>query len=217
MATIERGPSFPESDSPRLTDYNASTQALQPAGPQTMEKASPDPRELEATAGAAPARRSRRKLLLVAVVAILAIIVIVVLCVYFLVIRPNNKSDNPVANSNASAGTTTKTATAAGNTNKPTPTSNAQPTTGGDGSIITMEDGTTFVYRNPFGGYWVDDPNDPFNAGARAQSWSPALNETFRYGIDRIRGQVSPWIFKAWKLTCQQCECRWLAKHRACE
>jgi glucan 1,3-beta-glucosidase len=51
-----------------------------------------------------------------------------------------------------------------------------------------MEDGSTFVYRNSFGGYWYYDENDPFNDGARAQSWSPALNETFRYGIDPIRG-----------------------------
>ena len=192
MATIERGPSFPGSDTPRNTsDYNSSTIALQPTGPYTMEKGRSEPGELEAKSRTATAKRSRRKLLLLAVVAILAIIIIVVLCVYFLVIRPN-KSDNSTPSSNASGGSTTKTATRAGSTDKPSPTSNAQPTTGGDGSIVTMEDGTTFVYKNPFGGYWVDDPNDPFNNGARAQSWTPALNETFRYGIDRIRGQVSP-------------------------
>ena len=53
-----------------------------------------------------------------------------------------------------------------------------------------MEDGTTFTYKNPHGGYWYWDEKDPFNNGARPQSWSPALNETFRYGADLIRGSV---------------------------
>ncbi|KAI3602110.1 glycoside hydrolase family 5 protein [Moniliophthora roreri] len=60
--------------------------------------------------------------------------------------------------------------------------------TGGDGSQVMLEDGSTFAYSNSFGGHWYYDPNDPFNNGAKAQSWTPALNETFRYGVDRIRG-----------------------------
>ncbi|ESK92046.1 exo-beta- -glucanase [Moniliophthora roreri MCA 2997] len=69
------------------------------------------------------------------------------------------------------------------------------PVTGGNGSEITMEDGTTFTYSNPFGGHWHYDPKDPFNNGARAQSWTPALNETFQYGVDRIRGvNVGGWL-----------------------
>lgn len=63
--------------------------------------------------------------------------------------------------------------------------------TGGDGSTVTRDDGSTFTYNNSFGGTWYYDPADPFNNGARAQSWSPALNETFGYGTDPIRGYVS--------------------------
>ncbi|KAK0458473.1 exo-beta-1,3-glucanase [Desarmillaria tabescens] len=79
------------------------------------------------------------------------------------------------------------------------PTSTGKPTvaavTGGDGSKITTEDGTQFTYSNSFGGYWYYDPNDPFNNGARPQSWSPALNETFNYGVDRIRGvNLGGWL-----------------------
>jgi hypothetical protein len=59
-----------------------------------------------------------------------------------------------------------------------------------------MDDGTTFIYINNFGGYWYWDPADPFNNGARAQSWTPALNESFDYGIDRIRGCVHPQQFR---------------------
>ncbi|EJD05789.1 glycoside hydrolase family 5 protein [Fomitiporia mediterranea MF3/22] len=67
--------------------------------------------------------------------------------------------------------------------------------TGGDGSKINMEDGTEFTYSNKFGGYWYFDPEDPFNNGARPQSWSPALNETFKYGIDIIRGvNLGGWL-----------------------
>jgi len=58
-----------------------------------------------------------------------------------------------------------------------------------------MEDGTTFTYKNPFGGTWYWDPNDPFNNTAQAQSWTPALNEPFNYGIDHIRGvNLGGWL-----------------------
>ncbi|KAG7087419.1 hypothetical protein E1B28_013387 [Marasmius oreades] len=67
--------------------------------------------------------------------------------------------------------------------------------TGGDGSDVTLEDGTKFKYSNPHGGSWYYDVNDPFNNNARPQSWSPALNETFRYGIDKIRGvNLGGWL-----------------------
>lgn len=60
--------------------------------------------------------------------------------------------------------------------------------TGGDGSTVTMDDGSTFTYSNKFGGTWYFDEDDPFNNAARAQSWSPALNESFNWGVDKIRG-----------------------------
>jgi glucan 1,3-beta-glucosidase len=61
-------------------------------------------------------------------------------------------------------------------------------TSGGDGTTVTMEDGNTFTYSNKFGGIWVQDPSNPFNNSARPQSWSPALNEPFNWGVDKIRG-----------------------------
>ncbi|KAF9030182.1 putative ectomycorrhiza-upregulated exo-beta-1,3-glucanase GH5 [Hymenopellis radicata] len=80
--------------------------------------------------------------------------------------------------------------------------------TGGDGSKVTMEDGTTFTYENKFGGYckslfawssglfWADaecwegvyDKSDPYNDGAKPNSWTPALNETWTWGKDRAYG-----------------------------
>lgn len=74
--------------------------------------------------------------------------------------------------------------------------------TGGDGSTVTRDDGTTFTYKNSFGGTWYYDPSDPFNNGARAQSWSPALNETFKYGTDPIRGYVDLSSIPRNQITC---------------
>ena len=53
-----------------------------------------------------------------------------------------------------------------------------------------MDDGSQFTFNNSYGGTWYYDADDPFNNGARPQEWSPALNETFQYGSDRIRGCV---------------------------
>jgi len=114
------------------------------------------------------------------IIAGLAVLLLVAaLLVYFLVIKPKNQTSS----SSSPKATTASVAK---------PTSSSKPSnlavTGRDGSTVTTEDASTFVYRNSFGGYWYYDENDPFNNGARPQSWSPALNETFRYGIDPIRG-----------------------------
>ena len=34
----------------------------------------------------------------------------------------------------------------------------------------------------------VSDPANPFDNGARPNSWTPALNETWQWGVDRIWG-----------------------------
>ena len=122
--------------------------------------------------------RNRKRMFWIIIAGLgILLVLAAVLLAYFLVIKPKSQT--------SSSGSKT-TATSA--VSKPTTTSTPKAVTGGDGSTVTMEDGSTFVYRNSFGGYWHYDENDPFNNGARAQSWSPALNETFRYGIDQIRG-----------------------------
>lgn len=41
----------------------------------------------------------------------------------------------------------------------------------------------------------MDDPRDPFNNGARAQSFTPALNESWDYSKDQIRGvNLGGWL-----------------------
>ncbi|KAG8844941.1 hypothetical protein FRB96_002776 [Tulasnella sp. 330] len=66
---------------------------------------------------------------------------------------------------------------------------------GGTGSMITTESGSTFQYINDFGGFWVDDPNDSYNDNAQAQSWSPPLNQSWRWGVDVVRGvNLGGWL-----------------------
>ena len=145
---------------------------------------SPQPRFLSEKQAVYPSKsKSRRNtIILSALGGLLLLIVAVILPVYFLAIKHNS---NKAASSHQSG-----TATA------PSPSGTKSPTsknliTGGDGSTVTMEDGTTFTYQNPFGGYWYYDPNNPLANNARPQSWVPALNETFQYGSDRIRGYVT--------------------------
>lgn len=52
------------------------------------------------------------------------------------------------------------------------------PVFGYNGTTVTMENGQTFTYVNNFGGYFVDTPYDD---SAKAQSYTPALNESWDY------------------------------------
>lgn len=138
---------------------------------------------------ASPQARSRRRVWIIGgLIAAAVIAIAVVVAIYFAVIKPHNDKDSDVSSGSAKGshdGSSTDTSSSPSATGKPTQN---LAVTGGDGSKVTTEDGTTFTYQNSFGGYWYWDEKDPFNNGARAQSWSPALNETFNYGVDKIRG-----------------------------
>jgi len=120
-----------------------------------------------------PNRTLRLRLLLISLV-LLIVIAGVVLGAYFGT-RSKKSSDNHSASPSAAS-----------------PTPSDQPISkilyGGDGIIVTTEDGTTFVYNNSFGGYFAQDPDNPFNNDARAQSWSPPLNQSWQFGKDQILG-----------------------------
>jgi glucan 1,3-beta-glucosidase len=64
-------------------------------------------------------------------------------------------------------------------------------TYGGSGAVVTTEQGSTFTYNNSFGGYFVVEKGNPFNNNARAQSWSPPLNQSWQFGKDQILGYVN--------------------------
>jgi len=135
---------------------------------------------------AAPREQNKKRLtvIIVTILVLLLVAAAIALPLYFAVLRPkslaaaNNNNNN---NSNSNDGTNDTTT---GNNTK----TNNLITWGNDGTLVEMEDGNKFTYSNKFGGYWVFDPANPTNNSARAQSFSPALNEEFKYGVDRIRG-----------------------------
>ncbi|KZV83788.1 glycoside hydrolase [Exidia glandulosa HHB12029] len=66
---------------------------------------------------------------------------------------------------------------------------------GTDGTQVKTEDGKSFTYKNPFGGHFVVADGDPYHNGAKAQSWSPALNESWKFGVDKIFGvNLGGWL-----------------------
>ncbi|KAL0567110.1 hypothetical protein V5O48_014886, partial [Marasmius crinis-equi] len=140
--------------------------------------------------GTRSARRGRLFTLGAALALLVIIIIAVVVPVYFTVIKKNHNSSNSSGTSGGQDGGN-------GGDNGGGGKDGGQPgtiaaVTGGDGSEVTLEDGSKFKYENTHGGNWYYDVNDPFNNGARPQSWSPALNETFKYGVDKIRGCPEP-------------------------
>jgi glucan 1,3-beta-glucosidase len=123
---------------------------------------------------ASPATKKKRRFLLWGGIGVVVLVAASVGLGLILRQKASNKTSSP--------------AHASGAPKAPVAANPASAVTGGDGSLVTFEDGTTYTYQNSFGGYWYYDPSDPFNDGARAQAWTPALNETFNYGVDPIRG-----------------------------
>lgn len=135
-------------------------------------------KERSGTATAAPARRRRRLLLLGG--CLLLIIAIAVAVPVAIVTTHKNKS-NASGGGSGGSGSSGGSGGGSGGGGK-------GPTTGGDGSTVTTEDGQTFTYNNKFGGIWIDDPKDPFNNNAQPNSWTPPLNTSWTWGKDRVYG-----------------------------
>jgi glucan 1,3-beta-glucosidase len=88
-------------------------------------------------------KRSLLKWVIAAAVLLVVVVLAVVLPVYFTVIKPNNH------HSAASAPSDDQHTSAA-----PSPSTTPRiAITGGDGSTVTTEDGSTFTYRNKFSGF----------------------------------------------------------------
>ncbi|KAJ7904777.1 glycoside hydrolase family 5 protein [Mycena olivaceomarginata] len=115
-----------------------------------------------------PPRKHRQKRRIIAIIAVGLVAVLVVIVVYFTVIRKHTSSS--ASSSSSSSGSSGKLVT------------------GRDGSTVTTANGTQFTYNNSFGGFWVNDPGNPFNNNAQPNSWTPPLNTSWRWGVDRIYG-----------------------------
>ena len=63
---------------------------------------------------------------------------------------------------------------------------------GEDGSTVGLEDGSRFTYDNKHGGNWNAIP---LNNTARAQSYTPSLNEKWDFNKDRVLGvNIGGWL-----------------------
>ncbi|KJA22085.1 glycoside hydrolase family 5 protein [Hypholoma sublateritium FD-334 SS-4] len=125
-----------------------------------------------------PPKSSKKRIGLIATLVLVAVIIIllaVFLPVYLVVVRKHKSSTGAATGSGGGGG--------ASNPGSPTGA-----VTGGNGSIITLSNGTDFTYINPFGGFWSQDPADPYNQNAQPNSWTPPLNTSWTWGTDRIYG-----------------------------
>lgn len=111
------------------------------------DKREPDPFAEERNQ---PTKTNRKPLIFALVLAIIAVVVLaVILPVYFTVIKP--KQRNTVASTTPSTGTNGGgSGGSSGGGGNP---GNVRLTSGGDGSTVTMKDGSTFTYSNKFGGF----------------------------------------------------------------
>jgi hypothetical protein len=163
------------------SDRSAANSVLQPsssANPLNPYRETKDGGQPERAYFVATPKPRRRRFLLSGILILILLVLAVVLGIFFGVVRHASKA---ASNSSKPA------------SSKPTPLQSPPLSTGavvygGDGTVVTADDGSTFVYNNSFGGYFVEDPNDPFNNNARAQSWSPPLNQTWQWGTDIVRG-----------------------------
>ncbi|KIK63584.1 glycoside hydrolase family 5 protein [Collybiopsis luxurians FD-317 M1] len=136
--------------------------------------------------------KSKRRVLLIAGGAAVVVLIIVIAVGAYFGVKSHDKSSPASAASSDNGSSSDSGSSSSGNSGS---SKSNLAVTGGDGSTVTMEDGSTFTYTNKFGGTWYWDVNDPFNNGAQAQSWTPALNETFNYGVDKIRGvNLGGWL-----------------------
>jgi hypothetical protein len=173
------------SDSPRESYLNATPNDSGTLLANKHESYAEDPilppTSITSTTTISPKSKRRSVVLVVLLlVALLLVIVAVIVPVYFTVIKPKL---NDSTKSNSSGG---GSGSKSGGPGPSTPLTNAN--SGGNGSIIHAADGTTFTYINPFGGFWVDDPNDPFNNDAQPNSWTPPLNQSWDFDTNRING-----------------------------
>lgn len=151
--------------------HSSSLNPLQPSGDDVHGK-----QEVDRTLSDKNPKRALRLRLLLILLVFLIVAVGIALGVYFGT-RSKGSGDNHNHSSSPSVAS---------------PTPSGQPNSkilyGGDGTVVTTENGSKFVYNNSFGGYFVQDPDDPFNNNARAQSWSPPLNQSWQFGKDQIFG-----------------------------
>ncbi|KAF7977045.1 hypothetical protein HWV62_4814 [Athelia sp. TMB] len=141
--------------------------------------------ETEAGAAAAPLKKQRSPLVWLGALAVLVAVVLVVALPATLVKKHHSGAASSSSGGGGSGGGNPGTGSPGGSGSG---SGSSAIVTGGDGSVITMADGTNFTYSNPFGGFWYYDPEDPFNNNAQPNSWTPPLNTSWDFSTNRIHG-----------------------------
>jgi len=133
-------------------------------------------------------RSRKRTWLILAGLGLFLVIAAVALGVYFGVIKPQNNNSKGSSASNPSSGNSSSNGGGSGHGTQ-------LAISGGNGSTITTDDGSNFIYLNSLGGMWYADPHSPFANNAQAQSYSPPLNQSWNWGVDRIYGvNLGGWL-----------------------
>ncbi|CAO1635228.1 unnamed protein product [Sympodiomycopsis kandeliae] len=123
----------------------------------------------------------KRKCILITIIMLIVLIIIIAVAVPVAVVLSNKDSSD-----NSSKSATTQTdGTGHGVDGKVL-------TTGHDGSVIDLGNGTSFTYVNKHGGFWV---SDFFNDSAQAQSYTKPLSEEWDWANDRMFGvNLGGWL-----------------------
>ncbi|EEB92984.1 hypothetical protein MPER_08426 [Moniliophthora perniciosa FA553] len=93
----------------------------------------------------APPKSKRKVIIIAIIVAAILLILAIAIPVYFAVVKPNNKASSDGSSSDSTSG-----GSGGGGGGK----GRVAAVTGGDGSEVTLEDGSKMQYTNPFGGHW---------------------------------------------------------------
>ncbi|KIY52042.1 glycoside hydrolase family 5 protein [Fistulina hepatica ATCC 64428] len=121
----------------------------------------------------APRRRQRILLFMGIAAGVLVVLFLAIfLPIYFKIIKPSSNSSS------------------SGNNGSSPYSPPGVAKSGYNGSTVTLANGSTFMYINNYGGYWAYDEDDPYGSASsgKANEWTPAVNETWTWGKDRIYG-----------------------------
>ncbi|KAG9037366.1 hypothetical protein FS837_001448 [Tulasnella sp. UAMH 9824] len=130
------------------------------------------------------ASKNKRRLCLI----LGGVVVLVIIAAAVAVPVAITQAEKSSSGSSSASSSTGPDNTGSGQNDNPTSSGPTGAVTGGDGTVITTDKGTTFTYVNKLGGTWYDDPKDPYNNNARAQSTSPPLSQEWDYQNDPMRG-----------------------------
>ncbi|KAF8522133.1 glycoside hydrolase family 5 protein [Hysterangium stoloniferum] len=141
-------------------------------------------RALYANAG----KNRKRTWFIYGAIALLLLLVGAALGIYFGIVKP--KQNNTGGKASSGSNSTSGSGGSVGGGGK-----SSLAISGGDGSNVTMDNGSSFTYTNSFGGTWYADPQNPFVSNAQAQSWVPALNQSWDWSNDKIYGvNLGGWL-----------------------